>query len=141
MDARVRAKVGAIVAQLRETLASELAGAVTMAELEGLTVEIGNEITRQLCEEELQNRGKRAAQLKECECPVCHQICPQKEMEPAVLQGLRGELVFNHPAYVCRQCRRSFFPSPGAIGGGSASHGDASVEGEDGVGGDQLGEL
>ena len=141
MDARVRAMIRTMVTELAETCARELAAAGTLVDLEELTVAIGDEVARQLCEKELQNRAERASQLEECECPVCHRMCLRKELEPAVLQGVRGEIVFSHPGYFCRHCRRSFFPSTGAIGAGSAGHGDAGIDGEDDLGGEQPGEL
>jgi hypothetical protein len=42
--------------------------------------------------------------------------------EPVVLTGLRGELAYSQPRHYCDRCRRSFFPSGGAIGNGAAQH-------------------
>lgn len=125
--------------QLAREHQAELAAAGTLVDLEELTSEIGDEIGRLLCENELVNRGRKATHLKECECPKCGSLCPRGESEPMVLQGLRGEVAFNQPSYYCPRCRRSFFPSGRSFGIGSAEHGDAKALTEDGLGGQQLG--
>lgn len=134
MDGKVRAAIQKAVAMVKEECASDLAAAGTLMDLEGLTVAISDEMARQLCEEELKDRAERAGKLEMCECPECGTLCPQGEREPSVVQGLRGEIVFNQPGYFCRRCRRSFFPSGGAFGIGGPGYGDALAEAEDGVG-------
>ncbi len=141
MDANVRAAIQKVVALVKEGCAKEFAAAGTLMDLEELTVAIGDEMARQLCEEELKDRAERASKLEMCECPECGALCPQGELEPSVVQGLRGEIVFNQPGYFCRRCRRSFFPSGGPLGTRGPGHGDALAEAEDGVGGEQPREL
>lgn len=139
MEGRVMKKVQSMAGYVAEQVAQELAAAGTLVDLEELTTAIGDEISRQLCQRELSRRGELASKLDRCECPKCGAICPFEEIEPVVLHGLRGEIVYNQPRYYCRHCRRSFFPSGEPIGIGGAGYGDAAGYAEDGVGGKQPG--
>jgi hypothetical protein len=141
MECLVRTRVKAMVEQLAREHQQELAAAGTLVDLEELTVEIGDEVGRQLCENELTSRSERAAKLEQCECPKCGMLCPRGEPEPVVLQGLRGEVAFSQPSYFCSRCRRSFFPSGRSFGVASAEHGHAEDFTEDGLGGQQPGQL
>jgi len=126
-----------MVEQLAREHQRELAAAGTLVDLEELTCQIGDEFARQLCEGELVNRGQRAADAKQCECPECGLRCPRGEPEPVVLQGLRGQVGFTQPSYFCRHCRRSFFPAGREAGTFSAEHGYPQGLAEDGLGGQQ----
>ena len=141
MECRMRARVKAMVEQLAREHQQELAAAGTLVDLEELTAQIGDEVGRQLCENELANRGHKAACAEQCECPECGSLCPRGEAEPVVLQGLRGEVGFSQPSYFCRRCRRSFFPAGGPIGSAGAEHGHAEDSPEDGLGRQQPGQL
>ena len=55
----------------------ELAAAGTLVDLEELTCQIGDEFARQLCESELVNRARKAADVEQCECPGCGSLCPR----------------------------------------------------------------
>ena len=136
MQCRMRARVRAMVEDLAREYQKELAAAGTLVDLEELTAEIGDEFGRQLCENELLDRARRAASVEHCECPECGSVCPRGEPEPTVLQGLRGEVAFGQPSYFCRRCRRSFFPSGGSPGAVGPEHGDAECVAEDGLGGE-----
>ena len=137
MECRIRTRVREMVGELAREHQSELAAAGTLKDLEELTAEIGDEVSRQLCENELVHRGRKAAQLDEYECPECGSLCPRGEVEPVVLQGLRGDLGFSQPSYFCRRCRRSFFPGGRSAGVAGAEHRDAQDDAEDGLGGQQ----
>jgi hypothetical protein len=137
----MKTRVGALVEQLARSHQQELAAAGTFVDLEELTAEIGDEVGRQLCENELTNRSERAAKLEQCECPQCGSLCPRGDAEPMVLQGLRGEVAFNQPSYFCASCRRSFFPAGRSFGIAGAEYGDAEDFAEDGLGGQQSRQL
>ena len=141
MECLMRARVREMVENLAREYQGELAAAGTFVALEELTAEIGDEFGRQLCENELLDRAKRAANVGQCACPECGSLCPHGEPEPLVLQGLRGELAFSQPSYFCQRCRRSFFPSGRSFGAAGAKHGDAEGVAEDGLGGEQSGQL
>lgn len=137
MECHVRSRLKAMVGELAREYQRELEAAGTLVELEELTCEIGDELGRQLCASELANRGERAAEVEWEECPECGGGCARSEMEPTVLEGLRGELGFNQPSYYCRRCRRSFFPDGRPAGAFAARHGDAQDHAADGLGGQQ----
>jgi hypothetical protein len=141
MECRMRTRVREMVENLAREYQRELAAVGTFVALEELTAEIGDEFGRQLCENELLNRARRAANVEHCECPECGLLCPRGEPEAMLLQGLRGEVAFSQPSYFCQHCRRSFFPSGGAIGTAGAEYGDAKDVAEDGLGGKQSGQL
>jgi len=137
MECLMRTRVRAMVEQLAREHRQELAAAGTFVDLEELTVQMGDEVGRQLCENELGSRSERAAKLEQCECPKCGLLCPRGEPEPMVLQGLRGEVAFNQPSYFCSRCRRSFFPVGRSFGIAGEGHGHAEDFAEDGLGGQQ----
>jgi len=141
MECRMRTRVKEMVDELAREYQRELAAAGTLVDLEELTCRIGDEFSRQLCEGELAKRARQAAGAEQCVCPECGSPCARGQPEPVVLQGLRGEVAFNQPSYYCRRCRRSFFPSGGAFGAVGAEHGHADDSAEDGVGGQQSGQL
>jgi hypothetical protein len=141
MECRMKSRVKAMVEELAKEHQRELAAAGTLVDLEELTSQIGDEFARQLCESELVNRGRQAADVQQCECPECGSLCPRGQPEPVVLQGLRGEVGFNQPSYYCRHCRRSFFPSGRPAGVSGAEHGYPQGLAEDGLGGQQSRQL
>ena len=141
MECRMRTRVKEMVESLAREYRRELAAAGTLVDLEELTAEIGDEFGRQLCENEMTGRARQATDEERCACPECGLLCPRGQPEPVVLQGLRGEIAFSQPSYFCRRCRRSFFPSGRSFGVAGAEHGDVEDVAEDGLGGQQFGQL
>jgi hypothetical protein len=141
MDCRLNAKIKAVVGDLAREHQQELAEAGTLVDLEELTCQIGDEVARQLCQHELFGRAEQAAKEEIAMCPECGEPCMAGQPEPALLQGLRGELAYNQPSYYCRHCRRAFFPDGGIVGSANAEHCHAERVAEDGLGGKPLGQL
>lgn len=141
MDCRLQARLTAFVEALGAEHQRELATAGTLVELEKLTCQFGDEVTRLLTEKELIRRSEEHSR-RAVECPDCGRSClPDAEPEPTVLIGSRGELVYQQPKHYCNRCRRCFFPSGRAIRvAGAKQRDDASVA-EGGVGGDQQRQL
>lgn len=111
MDCRFQQRVKDLVTQLAREHQQELAAAGTLVDLEELTCEMGDEVTRLLTEQELVRRGREGAG-EPVACPDCGRHSPpDAEPEPVVLAGLRGELAFVQPKHFCERCRRSFFPA------------------------------
>jgi len=70
MECRMRTRVREMVEGLAREYQKELAAAGTFRDLEELTAEIGDEFGRQLCENELRDRARRAANVEHAECPA-----------------------------------------------------------------------
>ena len=140
MECRIEDQVKEMIAQLARDRREELAEAGTMLDLETLTVQIGDMVTRELTQLEVTRRAD-ALDEAEAKCPDCGRMCPREERDPVMLDGLRGELTYNQPKYDCRHCRRSFFPDGRLTGLGAAEHGYSSGATEDGLGGGAPGEF
>ena len=119
------------ILEMSRTLAVEekerLEAAGTFVDLERLTMEIGDELARQLAGLTLSSRTEKAFEQKAHYCPDCGKECDvEAEPEPLIsprrvtggdLQGMRGEIEYSEPRCHCSRCRRAFFPS----GQGSAA--------------------
>ena len=124
MDCRLEARMRAMVEELAREHQQELAAAGTLVDLEELTCQIGDEVTRLLTEKELVRRGNEHLD-RPAECPDCgRHCCPMPGGEPVVLAGLRGQLAYAQPKHFCDRCRRSFFPAGGPLGPVAAEHGN-----------------
>jgi hypothetical protein len=108
MDCRLQARMRAMVEELAREHQQELADAGTLVDLEELTCQIGDEVTRMRTERELVRRGGEH-DGQSAACPDCGRACPpDAEPEPVVLAGLRGEIAYRQPKHFCDRCRRSF---------------------------------
>jgi len=111
MDDRLRRRIQGLARQLAAEERETLRGARTLLDLEDLTVEIGDELVRQLANTELAERADQAAEQCEYPCPDCGKRCVvQPDPDPLILQGRRGEIEYSEPRCHCRSCRRDFFP-------------------------------
>jgi len=135
MDCRLNDRIRGMVEDLAREHQRELAEAGTLVDLEELTCQIGDEVARQLCERELAGRGERAARDEFADCPKCGEQSMICELEPTLLEGLRGELAYNQPRYYCPSCRRAFFPDGRFAGTAAAEQRHAEGDAEDGLGG------
>ena len=79
----------------------------TFADIEDLTAEIGDELTR---------RADEMAETNIQVCPDCGKNAKvEAELEPLILQGQRGEIEYSEPVCYCTRCRVSFFPLAGEL--------------------------
>jgi hypothetical protein len=101
MDGPFAARVKAVVDELARERQAELAAGGTLVDLEKLTCEIGDVVTRELTQREVVRRAE-ALDAEEAECPDCGACCPRREPEPVLLAGLRGEIAYRQPSYFCR---------------------------------------
>lgn len=121
MDAQKKARAD----QLVEELANLLADAEnpdgsykTFDQIETAANEVGDLVSQRLAQRSL-DRSEQEKTEAPC-CPKCQQPGrPLDEPDPRVLQTSRGEVSWNEDEYFCRKCRKSFFPSDGAIGAAS----------------------
>lgn len=112
MDDRLQQRVCEAASQLAAEEQDRLAGLGTFADIEDLTAQIGDELTRQLARIELTRRAEAMAQAGSHACPECgKEALVEAEREPLILQGLRGEVEYREPVCQCTRCRVSFFPS------------------------------
>jgi uncharacterized protein with PIN domain len=134
MDSELKGRVSGIVGQLAKQEQRRLRAAGTFVELEELACEIGDEVTRQLMNGQLSERSQEVAEAASQPCPDCGQSSSQSEMQHRQLDGLRGTIEYDDPAYHCPSCRRAFFPGSRLHGIVRQSHGDSQVDREGRVG-------
>lgn len=114
MDGQLRKRILEITEQLAVEEKERLAQAGTFVEIEDLTAEIGDEVTRQLAQHLLSQRAEAVAAVGAHACPDCGKMCEvEQEREPLILRGKRGEIEYQEPRCHCTRCRRAFFPSGG----------------------------
>jgi hypothetical protein len=90
MDDQFRQRVREIATQLAVDEKQKLQAAGTLLDLERLTVEIGDELTRPITSSVLDSRAREAAEQPRHACPVCREECPGEELEPIFLKGGAG---------------------------------------------------
>lgn len=106
MDDRLRRKILEIARQLSVEEKERLDAAGTLVDLEQLTMEMGDELTRQLTGMLLSARAEEVAAQRIHACPQCQRECPvEAEWEPLILQGMRGEIAYQEPRCFCPRCR------------------------------------
>jgi len=111
MDDRLRRRIQEITRQLVAEEKGTFRGARTLLDLENLTVEIGDELVRQLANTDLAGRAEESVEKAEHACPECRRICPvEPDREPLILQGRRGEIEYSDPRCHCWSCRRVRLP-------------------------------
>jgi hypothetical protein len=82
----------------------------TFAELEEECIEVTDLLSVEVLRERV---GERNPESPSPRCPGCEQVGQRDPDEPRIVQTDRGEVGWNEPAYFCRRCRKSFFPSVG----------------------------
>ena len=111
MDDRLRRRIREVAQQLLAEEKATFRGASTLLDLENLTVEVGDELVRQLASIDLTERSEELAAAANHLCPECGRTCAvESDREPLILQGRRGEIEYAEPRCHCRSCRRDFFP-------------------------------
>lgn len=118
MDDRLRRRISEMSRALALEEKERLEAAGTFVDLERLTMEIGDELARQLAGLTLSSRTEKAFEQQTHCCPDCGKECDvEADSEPLILQGMRGEIEYSEPRCHCSRCRRAFFPG----GQGSAA--------------------
>ena len=126
MDDQFRREVSEVVAALAKSQQEKLAAAGTFVDIEELTAEVGDEVARQLASLELSRRSEALCEQPTHACPNCGKECRvEPDLEPIILQGMRGEIEYSEPRCHCSRCRRDFFPSGRPIGTTAARERDA----------------
>ena len=126
MDDRMRREVSEFASALAKSQQEKLAAAGTFVEIEELTAEVGDEVARQLANLELSRRSEALCGQPAHACPDCGKECSlEPDLEPIILQGIRGEIEYAEPRCHCSRCRRDFSPSGRPIGTSAARERDA----------------
>ena len=114
LSARQRQRLVEMSGELREMLGgcTHADGCPkTFAELEDECVEAADllaAVTLQL------RAGERELPEDACRCPECQRPGERlPDAEQRLLQADCGDVAWQEPAFYCRRCRRSFFPSVG----------------------------
>ena len=81
------------------------------ADIEELAVQIGQAVSRQMCDQALQRQAAQPLPAPEYVCPGCGAPGEEAEAEPRVVTTRAGDAQWQEPHRYCRRCRRSFFPS------------------------------
>jgi hypothetical protein len=116
MDDRLKQEVFVFARRLAVQEKNRLAKLGTFVEIEDLTAEIGDELSKQLAQNILSDRADEAAAAPSHVCPDCgKEAPPEEEREPLILQGKRGEIEYSEPVCYCTRCRVRFFPGGGCI--------------------------
>jgi hypothetical protein len=125
MDSELTTKISDVVFQLAAAEKQRLEAAGTFVELEELATEIGDEVTRQLMNQQLVDRSNETAEsVAGVCCPDCGSPGSPGDPVHRELQSTRGELSYHEPSFHCHSCRRSFFPSGRSDGITNPSHRD-----------------
>lgn len=114
LSASKRERLKQIAAEVQEILGGCVrpdGRAMTFSELEDECIEAGDLLAAGVLERRVVQREMPAD--GGC-CPTCQRAVTRlPDDEARVLQTDRGEVGWMEPAFYCRWCRRSFFPSLG----------------------------
>lgn len=126
MEGRLRRELEATAKRLVEEHASRIEAAGTLVDIEELTAEIGDELSRQVANLLLEQRSEAVSSESVHCCPDCGAECSvEEDREPVLLQGTRGEIEYQEPRCYCTACRRSFFPSGRSAGAAASRESDS----------------
>jgi hypothetical protein len=80
-------------------------------DIEELAVQIGQAVSRQMCDQALQRQAARPAPAEDHVCASCGQPVTPVDPEPRIVMTRAGDAQWQEPHSYCPRCRRSFFPS------------------------------
>ena len=85
-------------------------------DIEDLAVQIGQAVTRNMCDQALQQQAAQPVLAEDQVCPDCGRPVEPADPEPRIVMTRAGDTQWQEPHTHCRRCRRSFFPSVEAPG-------------------------
>jgi hypothetical protein len=85
----------------------------TIDDIENEMVRIGNLVAREVG---LQKLARHTEDVKDDRCPHCGRPGDRAGTRDRELLTRRGKVAVSEAKHHCRQCRRDFFPSDGALG-------------------------
>ena len=114
LRSEVRRRVEELAVELRQLLYGPTgapAWGTKFAALEDEACAVGDEVTRCLMSQALQEQTELAAAAAMSACVACGRDSPSDDIEPRVVQTRRGDVTWREHKHYCRKCRRDFFPS------------------------------
>lgn len=84
--------------------------------IEDLAVQIGQAVSRQMCDQALQQQAAAPVPAEDQACPSCGRPAESADPEPRIVTTRAGDAQWQEPHSHCPRCRRSFFPSIEASG-------------------------
>jgi ribosomal protein S27AE len=85
-------------------------------DIEELAVQIGQAVSRKMCDQALQRQAAAAVPSEDQVCPACGRPVESADPEPRIVTTRAGDTQWLEPHRHCPRCRRSFFPSVEASG-------------------------
>ena len=111
LHAEFQARLGQFARQLhREMFPDGLPQGMTFSELEDLAVAVGNEVSRELIENQLQARPQVDPQKQTTLCPRCGEPLCKGPVQTRQLTTTRGQVTWSETTKKCPRCRRAFSP-------------------------------
>lgn len=86
------------------------------ADIEELAVQIGQAVSRQMCDQALRRQAAQPLTPQDQLCPSCGRPPQPAEAVPRIVKTRAGDAQWQEPHSHCPHCRRSFFPSVEAAG-------------------------
>jgi hypothetical protein len=91
-------------------------GTILFEELENDAAELGDAVAREIMQQVLQTQAEDDHPETICECSVCRRDGKLDDVQVRVVQTRRGEVRWPEPRYLCKYCRKAFFPSGERLG-------------------------
>ena len=111
LHAEFQARLGQFARELHgEIFPDGLPEGMTFAELEDMAVAVGNEVSREVIENQLRARPQIDPQNQTTLCPRCGEPLCQGPVQTRKLSTTRGPVTWTETTKKCARCRRAFSP-------------------------------
>lgn len=111
LHAEFQTRLGQFAHQLhRELFPDGLPEGMTFSELEDVAVAVGNEVSRELIENQLRARPPADPQKPTTLCPRCGEPLRKGPLQTRQLTTTRGPVTWTKTTRKCPRCRRAFSP-------------------------------
>jgi hypothetical protein len=112
LHAEFQARLVQFARELRRDIFPDgLPEGMTFSELEDIAVAVGNEVSRELVENQLRARPQVDPQEQTALCPTCAGPLRKGPLQARKLTTTRGQVTWIETTTKCPRCRRAFSPS------------------------------